>query len=169
MQKRSKATALLPAYQASEFIQSTLDSLSAQTYGDFNVIISVDFCSDNTFDICMRHSEEDPRFRVIRQEKRLGYVGNCNFLLDQADADYVLFAFHDDILAPSYVEKLCKVLDARPEAVMSYSDVMVTDVDGSQEHWVFTGLDGLHDRVKRGLRMIKRPKFWWVPNGVFSD
>jgi glycosyltransferase involved in cell wall biosynthesis len=168
MRKRAKVTALVPAYQASEFIQPTLDSLSAQTYGDFHVIVSTDLCSDNTFDVCMRHCEQDSRFRVIRQGKRLGYVENCNFLLSQTDADYVLFAFHDDILSPSYVEKLCKVLDERPEVVMSYSDVMVTDVKGVCEHRVFTELDGLHNRVQRGLKMLRRPRFWSVPNhGLF--
>ncbi len=163
-----KVTALVPAYQASEFIQPTLDSLSAQTYADFDVIVSVDHCSDNTYDICMRHSNQDSRFRVIRQEDRQGYVGNCNFLLNQADADCVLFAFHDDILAPSYVEKLCQVLNDRPEVVMCYSDVLLTDVNGICEHRVLKEFDGVHNRVERGQRMLKLPKFWSVPNrGLF--
>lgn len=164
----ASVTALVPAYQAAEFIQPTLDSLSAQTYGNFKVIVSVDLCSDDTHAICMKHCAADSRFRVIKQEQRLGYVGNCNFLLGQADADYALFAFHDDILAPAYVEKLCRLLDTRSEVVLSYSDVLTTAVNGSQEHWVFTGLDGARDRAQRGLKMLMRANNWWVPNrGIF--
>lgn len=168
MTKTTKVTALVPAYQAAGFIQSTLDSLSAQTHGNFDVIVSVDLCDDDTYAICQRHAARDARFRVVRQEQRLGYVGNCNFLLDQTDADYVLFAFHDDILAPTYLERLCRVLDSRPEVVMSYSDVLVTAVDGRTELCTYAELDGLHEPVRRGLRMIERAGMWWVPNrGVF--
>ena len=163
-----KVTALLPAYQASEFIQPTLDSLSAQTCSDFTVIVSVDVCEDDTHAICMKHSAQDPRFRVIRQQQRLGYAGNCNFLLGQAASDYVLFAFHDDILLPTYVEKLCEMLDRRPEVVLGYSDVLLTHVNGRTEHWVYAALEGIHDRTQRGLRVLSRNGKWWVPNrGVF--
>lgn len=168
MKKITQVTALLPAYQAGGFIQATLDSLSAQTHSSFSVIVSVDHCDDDTYSICMRHAERDSRFRVVRHEQRLGYVGNCNFLLSQADSEYVLFAFHDDILLPEYVEKLSAALDASPDTVMSYSDVLLTAVNGEQEHWVFTALEGLHDPVQRGLKMLNRVDNWWVPNrGVF--
>lgn len=168
MNTRATVTALVPAYQASGFIQPTLDSLSAQTYPHFRVTVSVDLCDDDTIAICMKHAERDPRFKVVQHKQRRGYVGNCNFLLSQADTDYVLFAFHDDILLPGYVEKLCAALDARPDAVMSYSDVLLTAVNGEQEHWVYTELDGLQDPVQRGLKMLGRAGKWWVPNrGMF--
>ena len=166
--RRGSITALVPAYQAAEFIQKTLDYLSAQTHDDFNVIISVDKCNDATYEICQAHCSHDPRFSVIRQEERLGYVRNCNYLLDQANADYVLFAFHDDILAPSYMEKLCDILDNRPEVIMTYSDVLRTKVSGDAELCVYKEIDGMHDRVQRGLRMLWRMGYWWVPNrGIF--
>ena len=99
---------------------------------------------------------------------RLGYVGNCNFLLDHASADYVLLAFHDDLLEPVYVEKLCSALDTHPEAILSFADVLYTGVNGSQEHWVYTELEGIHNRVQRGLKILRRIGKWWVPNrGIF--
>ena len=168
MSEHSKVTALVPAYQAGEFIQLTLDSLSAQTHGDFNVIVSIDLCTDDTHAICLNHGVKDPRFRVIRQDQRLGYVGNCNFLLGKARSELALFAFHDDLLAPTYLEKLCAVLDARPDVVLSYSDVLLTPVVGPQQLWVYTQLDGLRQRTQRGLKVLSRAGQWWVPNrGVF--
>ncbi len=164
----SSVTALLPAWQAADFIQPTLDSLSAQTWPDLTIIVSVDACTDQTAAICERHAARDARFTVVRQSERLGYVGNCNALLDMADSDYVLFAFHDDLLKPDYVARLAAVLDARPEAVNCYSDVLLTHVDGRQESWVLTELDGVSDRVARALRIFAGKIKWWVPNrGVF--
>ena len=164
----SSVTALLPAWQSADFIQDTLDSLSAQIYDNFQVIVSVDFCEDDTYAICIAHAEQDSRFRVIKQTKRLGYSGNCSFLLEEADSDYVMFAFHDDTVAPDYISSLAAVLDARPEVILSYSDVLYTAVNGQQEHWVFSALEGEHDRLKRGAKMLIPVGRWWVPNrGLF--
>lgn len=163
--------ALLPAWQAAGFIQATLDSLSAQTSGRFRVIVSVDLCDDDTQALCLAHAQRDPRFQVIRQERRLGYVGNCNFLLEQAAAggfDYACFAFHDDLLAPDYLARLAAVLDARPEVVLAFSDMRLTHLDGRIEEPVFTALEGLASRVERGAIMLKPVPRWWVPNrGLF--
>lgn len=168
MDSPTKVTALVPAWQAAEFIQKTLDSLSSQTHVNLDVLVSVDHCDDETHAICLRHSRSDPRFRVLRQDQRLGYVGNCNLLLAHAEADYALFAFHDDILAPDYVEKLCAVLDSRPQVVMTYSDVLLTDVNGETRHWEYPDLDGIRDRVARGRKVLWREGLWWVPNrGIF--
>ncbi len=98
----------------------------------------------------------------------MGYVANCNFLLDQAEADYVLFAFHDDILAPEYIARLSAVLDARPEVVLSYSDVQLTHVNGLREHWEFSELEGVREPVRRGMIVLQGNNKWWVPNrGLF--
>src|SRR5260370_30414295 len=106
----TKVEALLPAWQAAEFIQATLDSLSAQTHDDFSVCVSVDLSDDDTLAICRRHARGDPRFRVILQSQRLGYAGNCNVLLGQASADQVFFAFHGDTVAPTYPAALSAAL-----------------------------------------------------------
>lgn len=164
----SKVAALVPAWQSSAFVQATLDCLSAQTYPHLEIIVSVDESTDSTYEICRAHAEKDARFRVILQPQRLGYVGNCNFLLGQADADYVLFAFHDDILKPEYVTRLAEVLDSRPEVVTSFSDVHLTNTNGTQEQWIFTELEGVQDPVQRGLTMMRGDNKWWVPNrGLF--
>lgn len=164
----SSVAALLPAWQAAEFIQPTLDCLSAQTHGNFGVTVSVDLCDDQTHAICEAHAARDPRFRVVRQAQRLGYVGNCNFLLGQAQADYALLAFHDDILAPAYIAQLAALLDARPEVVLGYTDLELTRVDGRQERWEFSALEGKPLPVQRGGIMMSGASGWWVPNrGLF--
>ncbi len=165
----ARVTALVPAYKAAGFIRKTLDSLSAQTYAQFDVIVSVDACDDDTFAICAAYALRDPRFKVLRQDRRLGYVGNCNFLLRQADADRVCFAFHDDILLPTYVEKLCAALDACPGAILAFSDMLVTDeVDGTEVAKAYFPLKEPSDPVERGVDFLNRKSYWSTPNrGIF--
>lgn len=164
----SAVTALVPAYQAAEFIQPTLDALSAQTHPALHVLVSVDLCDDDTQAICERHALRDPRFRVVRQTSRLGWVGNSNFLLSQAQGDYALFAFHDDLLAPTYIARLAAELDADPLACVAFSDVLLTDTQGGQEFWSYPTLDGERSAFIRGVRVLERRGKWWVPNrGLF--
>lgn len=168
MSERNTVTALLPAYNSSQFIQGTLESLSAQKHPGFRVIISVDLCEDETHSICEAYCRGDPRFRIIRQNERLGYAANCNALMDAAESDYVFFAFHDDILLPGFVEKLSSLLDAQPEAIIAFPDILVTHVNQKTDYCSFSTLNGIHDRVRRGAMMIRRPVNWWVPNrGIF--
>jgi len=166
--KNGSVTALVPAYESAEFIQKTLDSLSEQTREDFRVVISVDLSEDDTYAVCQAHRNRDARFSVFRQKHRMGYVGNCNFLLSQTNSDYVLFAFHDDRLAPDYIEKLSRVLDDRQNVIMAYSDLLLTYVNGTSEVCTYPEMDRLQDRVQRGLLLVRQKGLWWVPNrGMF--
>ena len=152
-----------------KFIQPTLESLSAQTWPNFTVLISVDVSEDATFDICKEHADQDPRFKVIKQtEKCLGFSGNCNFLLRLADADYVMFTPHDDLIMPDFSTKLAEQLDKYPTAIMAFPDTHLTNQNGSEEIWRFKKLEGVHSPLQRGAIMLKRPNHWWAPfRGMF--
>jgi glycosyltransferase involved in cell wall biosynthesis len=158
-----RVVACMPAWNAESFITPTLESLAAQTYPNLEILISDDASDDATAAICDRFAANDPRFRVIRQAHRLGWIGNSNFLLHRARGDYAFFAFHDDPLLPSYVGRLATALDQRPEAVLAYSDVFSRDrVEQYLE------LDGVADLRERGRRMIRKRGLWWIPNrGLF--
>lgn len=161
--------ACLPAWNAAEFIDETLESLAAQTYDNLNVLISVDLSSDDTAERCERFARTDPRFTVILQNKRLGWVGNVNLLLSQAaQADYCVFAFHDDIFEPSYVTRLAAALEAHPAAILAFTDMDTLFPDGT--HVVNRSPDfaGAANRVERASRIIRREQDWWTPHrGLF--
>jgi len=57
---------------------------------------------------------------------------NSNDLMSQAQGELMFFAFHDDLVAPAYVEKLVNALRGRPNAIIAFSDVELTDIDGSK-------------------------------------
>jgi glycosyltransferase involved in cell wall biosynthesis len=160
--------ALVPTWRASEFIDPTLGSLAAQTWRNLEVLISDDASPDDTAAKCEAFAARDPRFRVIRQPRNLGWVGNVNALLGAARGDYLVFAFQDDLPEPSYIEKCVLALEANPRAVIAYSDIALVNQDGAREQKRYAVLDGVTDRLRRGRRVAWQEGSWWIPNrGVF--
>jgi glycosyltransferase involved in cell wall biosynthesis len=163
-----RVLALVPTWKAAGFISRTLDTLAAQTCPGFSVLISDDASPDDTAAICERRAAEDPRFRVIRQERNRGWVGNVNALLREANADYLLFAFQDDLPEPDYVARCVAALEADPHAVLAFSDLRLVRQDGTVEERAYTRLEGVTDSIERARRIARLEGSWWIPNrGVF--
>ncbi|MDP9290804.1 MAG: glycosyltransferase [Verrucomicrobiota bacterium] len=162
--------ACLPAWNAANFIEATLQSLAAQTYEHLQILVSVDFSTDDTAQRCEAFANNDPRFQVIRQKKRHGWVGNVNALLSQARGDYCFFAFHDDILDPGYVACLVAALEAHPEAILAFTDMDTLNQNGTIEVSRYASLDGAANRVERARRIVRREGDWWTPHrGLFRS
>ena len=164
MRKRSpKVVACMPAWNAASFIGPVLESLRAQTYSNLEVLISVDLCGDGTAELCETYAESHSNISVLRQEKRLGWIGNSNALIRRAEGDYFFFAFHDDPLKPTYVSKLVAALECNPNAVLAFCD-MVSD-RGIEK---YCELEGITDRIERARTLLKAVGPWWVPHrGLF--
>lgn len=163
-----RVVACLPTRNAEAFIGRTLESLARQTYPNFQVLISDDASTDRTVEICARMEQSDPRFTLIRQPARLGWIGNSNALMREARGDFLFFAFHDDFVHPTYVARLVAELNANPQAVLAFSDVELVEVDGSSEIRSYHFLDGVAGRLERTRRMMWQRGDWWLPNrGVF--
>lgn len=163
-----QAVACVPAWNAEDFIDRTLDALARQTYPNLRVLISVDQCHDRTAERCEARAAVDSRFEVIRQPRRLGWVGNVNALLRRVEAPYVFFAFHDDLLDPPYVSVLVDALESRPDAILAFTDMETHREDGRIIASMYDELEGLTDPAERARRVIQKRGTWWAPHrGVF--
>lgn len=83
----------------------------------------MDLCDDATEEICRRHAREDLRVEVQVQPERLGWARNLNVLLDRVDTEFSFFLSHDDLIAPTYVERLVAALRERPDAASANCNV----------------------------------------------
>jgi len=165
---RPKVVALVPTWRASAFIAATLDALVSQTWPNLEVLVSDDASPDDTVAICEGYAARDPRVRVIRQPRNLGWLGNANALLRAARGDYLLFAFQDDLPAPEYVARCVAALEAHPGAILAFSDIVLVSQDGTREEKSYVALDGVTDRVRRARLVARQKGSWWIPNrGVF--
>ncbi len=124
----------LPVYNGANYLASTLDSLLAQTYTDFEVVISDNASTDQTQAICEEYMQRDARIRYVRNETNLGAAANYNQVVDLARGDYFKWNGHDDPLAPEFLERCVAMLDSDEGIVLCYARTGAIDDAGKPRH-----------------------------------
>lgn len=121
---------ITPVYNRSAHIAEAMDSVLAQTYADWEMLIVDDGSSDGSAEIVRAYMEKDARIRLICNEKNLGTAGSRNVAIAQARGRYLAFLDSDDVWLP---EKLGKQLALmQKESVgFCYGNAYVIDEDGS--------------------------------------
>src|SRR5690606_648455 len=117
-------------------LELALRSILAQTFEDFELIISDNASTDRTPEICEQYASQDGRVLYLRQAANLGAQPNYNLLVRQARGRYFKWAAHDDLLAPRFLQACVDVLDTRPEVTLAYPQAEVIDASGQViEHY----------------------------------
>ena len=119
----------MPVYNGAAYIERALDSILAQTFTDFELIISDNASTDRTRDICERYAARDSRIRFFRNERNMGASWNFNRVYSLSRAPYFKQAAHDDLCAPTFLERCVEVLDRDPSVVMAYPRTILIDGD----------------------------------------
>jgi glycosyltransferase involved in cell wall biosynthesis len=121
----------MPVYNGERYLREALDSVLAQTFPDFEVVISDNASTDATPDICQGYIKMDERVRYARHATNIGVVANFNrtFLLSRAP--YFKWQAHDDRLAPEFLERCVDILDSDVSTVVVGTRVGLLDADGS--------------------------------------
>ena len=111
-----RITVGLTTYNAQSFLDDSIGSLLAQTEKEFELVISDDLSQDRTDRICRKWAARDPRITYIRQEKNLGPRGNFEYVFKRCRTDYFMWASHDDLWSPSFIESCIAELEANQDA-----------------------------------------------------
>ena len=133
----------MPVYNGAKFIREALNSLLAQTFTDFELIISDNASTDGTEGICQEYVAKDKRVRYVRQPQNIGAAANFFFVLDEAQAEYFMWAAADDLWDKNWLELLLPVTSLR--RCLSYGYMLNvrqngTALKGSQRiHYDFSG------------------------------
>ena len=97
----------LTTYDRDSMLRETLDSILAQTFSDYEVIVSNDnparHISGQSIGIL------DPRFKFVNQRDNLGELANMNYLLRQGAGNYFTWLADDDLYAPDFLESVHRV------------------------------------------------------------
>lgn len=115
----------VPVYRNATTLNRSVTSLLSQTYGDFNLVLSVDNSPDESLCICHEIARSDSRVKVVNQPQNLKYQ-NFGYLLRQASTDYFMWAAADDWWKPDYVKTCVDLLEGNTEAVLAVTKVMFT-------------------------------------------
>jgi glycosyltransferase involved in cell wall biosynthesis len=125
-----RVTIGLPVYNGENYLASAIDTILAQTYGDFDFLISDNASSDGTEEICQGYAKRDSRIRYVRQHKNVGAAANYNLLFAMTDTPYFKWAAHDDVLAPAFLAACIDVLDRDPAVVLASPATTLIDEAG---------------------------------------
>src|SRR5690349_8131532 len=120
----------MPVRNGERFIRDAIDSLLAQTFTDFELIICDNASSDRTEEICREYAARDPRVRYYRNPTDIGPAGNHNKCFELSRGLYFRWHAHDDICLPTYLAKCVETLDADPSAVVVYPRTLIIDSAG---------------------------------------
>ncbi|MCL4708118.1 glycosyltransferase family 2 protein [bacterium] len=121
----------VPVYNGEGFLGQSLDSILAQTYEDFEVIISDNASSDYTEDICRVFAGKDARIRYFRNPNNIGAARNFNRVFELAHGEYFRWHSADDLCEPTLLEKCKATLEEHSDAVLCAPKTCLIDEKGS--------------------------------------
>ncbi|NVJ91767.1 MAG: glycosyltransferase [Methylocystaceae bacterium] len=111
-----KVTFLMTCFNAETYIKATIDSILAQTYCNFKVLIVENGSTDLTLSIL--NSFNDPRIEIIELEKNIGRTPALNLGLKHIDSQFVAIHDADDISCPQRLEKQVSWMKSHQETVL---------------------------------------------------
>jgi glycosyltransferase involved in cell wall biosynthesis len=118
----------IPVCNAERFIAETLESALAQTYQNFEVIVSDDASIDRTVEVVLRYVEHG--VRLIEQPKNLGMHGNWNAVIRASSGKYVLKLDADDLIMPDHIAEQVAVFEEHPEVVFAHCACRLINANG---------------------------------------
>ena len=107
----------VPTYNGAAYLPAALDSILAQTFTNFEVLIVDDCSSDDTVKIAERYALQDARVRISLNASNLGLVGNWNRCVELVAGEWIKFVFQDDTIAPRCLEKLIAATESGHQIV----------------------------------------------------
>lgn len=124
-----KVTVVIPAYNATTYLPETLDSVLAQTFPDFEVLIINDGSTDHI--VSWASEIDDPRVKLISQENR-GVSEARNTGIKSAQGEYIAFLDADDMWEETKLEKQVRCFESKPEVGLVYTWTRLVDETGQE-------------------------------------
>ncbi len=158
-----KVSVIMGIYNCAETLAEAIDSILAQTYTDWQMIMCDDGSTDATYEIAQGYVEKYPdKFILLKNEKNMGLNYTLNHCLSVAESEYVARMDGDDISLPERFEKQVQFLDAHPEYAIVSAPIEYFDEEG-----VFRVGTGNGEPVVKDI--VKGPPFCHAPCIIRRD
>lgn len=126
----------MPVYNGERFISKALDSLLAQSFKDFELVISDNASEDATQQICLEYAARDQRVRYYRNEVNKGAAWNFTHVFELSSAKYFMWASHDDYWNPHYLQSCLEEFSISKDIVLA--GAICESIDPETEEVIFT-------------------------------
>jgi glycosyltransferase involved in cell wall biosynthesis len=125
-------TILLPCFDAQQFLDAALESLTRQTYGELDILAIDDGSRDGTPRILDRWAARDPRVRVLRNGANRGLIETLNRGVAEARGAFLARMDADDIASPKRIEAQVRLFEVRPSLGVVGTAVRLVNADGDR-------------------------------------
>lgn len=124
---------VVPLYHTPpHFLKEMVDSVLNQSYGNWQLCLADGSRDDSVKKYLAANYGKERRISYRHLEENTGIAGNTNAALAMAEGDFIVFADHDDTLAPDALYEVAKVIREHPDAEFIYSDEDLTDAKGNR-------------------------------------
>ncbi len=129
LQEKYRFSIVVPTYETAEpYLREMLDSVCAQTYSDWQLVIADASASDKVYQVVKEYN--DSRIKYVRLEENKGISDNTNQAMQYADGDYIGLLDHDDTLHPEALMEIAALLEKNTYE-MIYTDEDKINEDSS--------------------------------------
>lgn len=122
---------ITPSYNSTKFIPATIESVLAQTYQNWEMLIVDDCSKDESRKVIREYTEKDSRIKLIELTENSGAAVARNTAIKAAKGKYVAFLDSDDLWVPTKLEKQIEFMEINDYA-FTYSKYQLMDVDGNK-------------------------------------
>lgn len=132
-ENKPKVSVIVTSYKLDQYLPACLDSISKQTYGDFECLVVDDAQLESTKMIVADFSKRDPRIQYAPTPHNMKLSGARNFGFSQAEGLYIRHMDADDILAENALALEAEALDKDPSTHIVFGHLEVFNEDGSRQ------------------------------------
>ena len=152
----------LPVYNGEKTIEKSINSVLAQTFQNFELIISDNASNDKTAKICKKFLLKDSRIKYILQKKNIGAPANFKFLLQKANKEYFMWMGSDDWISPEFLDENVSALQSNSKYVASASPNCFEGEENKYVKYVKFNLSGTPKE-----RYVKLLQNAFLSHGIF--
>lgn len=138
----------IPTFNRAGLLREAIESVLAQTFHDFRLIVSDNASTDETPDVVSSFS--DARLQYVRADGNIGMIANFNRLIDLTETELLMLLPDDDLLYPDYLASVVDVLQRNPRVGLLHTAVDEIDIDS---------------RVQRSAARVEAKRAWTVEPG----
>lgn len=123
---------IMPTYNAEKTVVESINSIRAQTYQNWELLVTDDCSTDDTMNILRSFSEIDTRIKIYSNPKNLGAAAARNNSISHSNGEFIAFLDSDDIWLPEKLEKQISWMIKNPQANFSFTAYELIDVNGKK-------------------------------------
>lgn len=167
MSNTPRVSVIMAVHNEESFLAEALESVLAQGYRDFEVIVSDDGSTDATPTIARTYAERQPdRIRLLRAEQNQGKPFALNRALAVRRGELIAWLDGDDVMLPGKLERQVQALDAAPDAVGCSHDAEVFDSDSGRSLGRFSEIYNGTPLRSGGVELLFDPTYRMLPSAT---